>query len=440
MLNPLKIRQRILWGYGVPVLLSISISAIAFGQMQSVSRQVNRSAKQGDLLVVSERMSFAIAQMQQSAASFMLDPESEWLESYEEGVKLFENSSQVAIAELQGSPHAEAVREIVDLGTQIDTLNRYAIALIQGNERDRAIRTFTAAESQKLMRQLNQEIAALVRTQHQLLSQQNRQSEMTISSLLRWQWIATSVWVVVAVAIAAQVSRYVSHRLREAVRGVAKFSGEVKTMLDLQQGAIERQSRGVSDTQALLGQLNVTSHQISSQIKGSRDRLEVLDRHVAFLWEQLSEIHQIASVVQELAHQTNLLALNAGVEALRTGSPTGGFDLVALKMRALAYESQQCANQISPLVREMETASGEGSSLDRGVQDFDTLKQAFEDIDGAIAQVEIHSQQEAMTVQQLLVSIEQLESDIAQIASISQESHLSLKELDEASDDLKKLL
>jgi methyl-accepting chemotaxis protein len=211
-------------------------------------------------------------------------------------------------------------------------------------------------------------------------------------------------------------------------------------MVDLQQGAIERQTRGVRDTQALLGQLNVASHQISSQIKGSRDRLEVLDRHVAFLWEQLSEIHQIASVVQELAHQTNLLALNAGVEALRTGSPTGGFDLVALKMRALAYESQQCANQISPLVRGMETANGEVSPVDRGVQDFDTLKQAFEDIDGAIAQVETHSHQEAMTVQQLLVSIEQLESDIAQIASISQESHLSLKELDEARDDLKKLL
>ena len=76
---------------------------------------------------------------------------------------------------------------------------------------------------------------------------------------------------------------------------------------------------------------------------------------VTGLGEKSQQIGQILDVISEIAGQTNLLALNAAIEAARAGDQGRGFAVVAEEVRKLAEQSQEAAQQIALIVREIQT-------------------------------------------------------------------------------------
>ena len=79
--------------------------------------------------------------------------------------------------------------------------------------------------------------------------------------------------------------------------------------------------------------------------------------------EQVCEINDAISIIDQIAFQTNILSLNAAVEAATAGDAGKGFAVVAQEVRNLASRSAQAASQIKDLVGKATTKANEGKNI-----------------------------------------------------------------------------
>ena len=145
------------------------------------------------------------------------------------------------------------------------------------------------------------------------------------------------------------------------------------------------------------------------------------------------KITQIIGMIDDIAFQTNLLALNAGVEAARAGTAGRGFAVVAEEVRQLAGNASDAARQIKELVN---ASSGEVSSgvdlihhaaetLRAIVANFDQVADlsteiaaasheqstALSEVNSAIAQMDIVTQQNAAMVEQTTAATDRMNQE-----------------------------
>ena len=122
----------------------------------------------------------------------------------------------------------------------------------------------------------------------------------------------------------------------------------------------------------------------------------------------MKEIASKVSIVEEIARQTNLLALNAAIEAARAGEHGKGFAVVAQEVRKLAELSQSAAAEISELsTHSVMVAEVAGEILDRMVPDILKASNLIQEVSTASREQDIGASQVSKAIQQLDGAIQQ---------------------------------
>jgi methyl-accepting chemotaxis protein len=235
-----------------------------------------------------------------------------------------------------------------------------------------------------------------------------------------------------------------SESLHDTMRSVGQAANSVRTGSDEIRSSSEDLSRRTEQQAANLQQTAATLDEITAKVKqtadGARNARDLVGqaksdaeksgevvreavKSMSGIENSSGQIGQIISVIDEIAFQTNLLALNAGVEAARAGDAGRGFAVVAQEVRVLAQRSAEAAREIKALISES------GRQVSNGVNLVGEAGRALEriagqvtDINGVIADIAASAQEQAVGLNEVNTSVNQMDQVTQQNAAMVEQS------------------
>ncbi|MGD0566122.1 MAG: methyl-accepting chemotaxis protein [Candidatus Goldiibacteriota bacterium] len=135
------------------------------------------------------------------------------------------------------------------------------------------------------------------------------------------------------------------------------------------------------------------------------------------------ETADIISTIDDIAFQTNILAVNASIEASRAGEAGRGFAAVAEEIRRLAEKSSVAAKNTTKLIREVQKNVSVGVDISSSVRkDLDEIGNSFSMMSALISQVAGASAEQSKEIDQIYVSVEEMERVINKMTENTNET------------------
>lgn len=223
----------------------------------------------------------------------------------------------------------------------------------------------------------------------------------------------------------------------------------VDTVLEAANSNLEKGSAVIGESTKVQGELG----ELMSSGQNTRDKAKQVSESVNDTAKVVSQISQAAELIISIANQTNLLALNASIEAARAGEAGKGFAVVADNIKNLATESNDAANEITNMLKQISDLSERNMSLTEDIRNateaegeaLNSMSKSFEDMLTMLRETETGNKQIVSLVETLnadknsiMDSVESLSSVSEQYAASTQETNASLSLLDQNMEDVVK--
>lgn len=210
----------------------------------------------------------------------------------------------------------------------------------------------------------------------------------------------------------------------------------VQSVEGLDSNALEMKKASEGAT-AILEELNESNHKMIDGVEKIADQIQRTNISV-------QEIREAVSLISSIASQTNLLSLNASIEAARAGEAGKGFAVVATEIQQLADQSDKSADTIDVIItnltRDFEEAMNIMESVktatDEQLNKLEETKQQFKIVDTGISATRDETVMMKNAIKECNDVRVGINSNMMNLAAISEENAASSAETAEAMDKL----
>jgi methyl-accepting chemotaxis protein len=229
---------------------------------------------------------------------------------------------------------------------------------------------------------------------------------------------------------AVGIIRRAADGLAEDTRQIASGNAELSSRTEEQASSLEESASSMEELMSTVSQ-NAQSAQHASELakaaSGVAERGSHAMQDVIATMQDISassrKIGDIIGVIDSIAFQTNILALNAAVEAARAGEQGRGFAVVATEVRSLAQRSAGAAKEIKQIIQGSSDRVEDGTRLVEGAgRTMDELVVSVKQVNGLIADIASASHEQASGITQVSHAVAQMEQVTQQNAALVEQS------------------
>jgi len=226
-------------------------------------------------------------------------------------------------------------------------------------------------------------------------------------------------------------------KLNEMIGEVRMGAGSVSTAATQVASSASIVSQGTSEQAAAVEQVTSSMEEMSASVTQNAEnsrKMEQMARKGAqdagqsgqAVQESVSAMKSIAekiAVIEEIAYQTNMLALNAAIEAARAGEHGRGFAVVAAEVRNLAERCRTAAQEIGGLaVANVQVAERSGGLLAELVPSIQKTADLVQEV--------------AATSREQAAGVNQINGAISQVGLVTQRNAAGAEQLSSTAEEL----
>ena len=218
--------------------------------------------------------------------------------------------------------------------------------------------------------------------------------------------------------------------INTASQTLAQGASELAASLEETNASLEEISAMTKRNAESASSAKVSANQTRTAADTGTARMKAMNEAMDAIKSSSDNIAKIIKTIDEIAFQTNLLALNAAVEAARAGEAGAGFAVVADEVRALAQRSATAAKETADKIQDSISKSERGVSISREVdENLRQIATSAHRVDDLVGEIAAASNEQSQGITQVLTAITHMDSATQTTAATAEESAAAAQEL-----------